>query len=471
MVKVQKTLPISLSFAYDDHELTDSERQLLDIEVEKLKSPDIVGKILVIGHTCSRGTDQYNQTLSEQRAEAVAEVLQKRGVETSIICSIGRGEAEPKYSNETEESREKNRRVEVSFVVNEPMTYENIVGEGQPIIEWIQDEAPTEAAWIRRALRNPVRHKRAVDYYRYNRVTEQQETELEIINSGPEAADDDYTVQQDTSNNPLNVLDNDSDPEYDTLKIIAVSNPSHGTATISGGTILYTPDSGFYGTDTFSYEIEDIFVTAPHPPGESSTAQVTIEVVPSNRPPDAMDDSYTVAKNPLNDSYTPLNVLDNDTDPDNDPIRIIGDVTATNGEAWHNGDLIFYTPNPGFIGEDRFEYTITDDISGEASAWVTVTVVNKPPVAVDDWAEVWKNNSVIIDVLANDYDPDGDDITIVDIIQDEHPMGMVTNNGDGTLTYAPMKGWFGGDKFQYTISDGDLTSTATVTIDVKGTPY
>ena len=50
-------------------------------------------------------------------------------------------------------------------------------------------------------------------------------------------------------------------------------------------------------------------------------------------------------------------------------------------------------------------------------------------------------------------------------------MGMVTNNGDGTLTYAPMKGWFGGDKFQYTISDGDLTSTATVTIDVKGTPY
>ena len=177
--------------------------------------------------------------------------------------------------------------------------------------------------------------------------------------------------------------------------------------------------------------------------------------------------SYTVAKNT---SDTPLTVLDNDTDPDDDPIRIIRVGTPANGTVSFTGDLILYTPNPEFIGEDRFEYTITDDISGEASAWVTVTVVNQPPVAVDDSAETWKNIRVVIDVLANDYDPDGDDITIVDIIQDEHPMGTVTDNGDGTLTYMPMKGWFGGDQFQYTISDGELTDTATVTIYVKGIP-
>jgi outer membrane protein OmpA-like peptidoglycan-associated protein len=463
MVGVQKTLPFSLSFAYDDYELTDSEEQLLDKEIEKLKGSDISGKILVIGHTCSRGTDEYNQVLSQQRAQAVADFLQTKGVETSIICPIGRGEEEPKYSNETEESRERNRRVEVSFVVNEPVTYENIVGEGQPIIEWAQDEAPAEAAWIRRALRNPVSHKRTVDYYRYNRVTEQHETERELINEGPVADNDDYTVQQDSTNNPLSVLDNDSDPEYDNLKIVAVSNPAHGTVTISGNMLLYTPYPGFYGTDSFSYEIEDVFVTEPHPPGPASTAHVSINVIATNEPPVAVDDAYEVVKNSSDNRF---DVLVNDSDPDGDVLTITGTGTPANGTVTFTGDTILYTPNEGYHGEDRFDYTITDGKGGEATAWVTVTIVNRPPVAVNDRGQTWKNTSVVIDVLANDFDPDGDPLTIVAIIQDEHPMGIVVDNGDGTLTYTPMRGWWGGDSFQYTISDGEQTSTATVTLKV-----
>ena len=178
-----------------------------------------------------------------------------------------------------------------------------------------------------------------------------------------------------------------------------------------------------------------------------------------------MDDNYTIGKNTHDQ---PFNVLENDSDPDGDVISIIKVDTPTNGTVTFTGELILYTPNPEFIGTDLFEYTIEDGNGGEDTALVTVVVINRPPVAVDDTAWTWKNTSVTVDVLANDYDPDGDALTIVDIIQDEHPMGTVTDNGDGTLTYMPMRGWFGGDKFQYTISDGDLTSTATVTIDVKG---
>ena len=466
LTRVTRQFDLASSFELNKYELTDASKASLQNIVDELRSTRVAGKIIVTGHTCSLGSAEYNQKLSQRRADAAFKFLVNSGFDAEQLCASGKGETEPMYTNQTEEGRSMNRRVEVSFVAEEEVESDKTANI-QPVIKWVQEQVPTEAAWIRRALRNPVSHKRTVDYYRYNNVTETHETERELINIGAEARDDNYSVLQDSTSNSLNVLDNDSDPEYDSLKIIAVSNPVNGTATISGGAVLYTPDPGFYGTDTFSYEIEDIYVNEPHPPGASSTAQVTIEVVPSNMPPVANDDNYSIAKNTYDQAF---NVLENDSDPDDDLIRIISVGSPSHGTVSLAGDLVLYTPNPEFIGQDQFEYTITDDNGGESTALVTVDVVNQAPVAVDDWAEVWKNNRVTIDVLANDYDPDGDEISIVEIIQDEHPMGTVVDNGDGTLTYYPMKGWFGGDKFQYTISDGDLTSTAMVTIDVKGIP-
>jgi len=247
------------------------------------------------------------------------------------------------------------------------------------------------------------------------------------------------------------------------LKITAVSEPTYGTVTINGGSLIYTPDSGFYGTDTFSYEIVDIFVTEPHPPGPASTGQVICTVTPTNKPPVAVDDNYIVTKN---SNANLFNVMENDSDPDGDALTIVGADAAAHGTVSVTGNSILYTPDAGYAGEDQFNYTISDGNGGEDTALVMVTITNNPPVAVDDYEKTWKNTSVVIEVLANDFDPDGDPISIVAIIQDEHPMGMVVDNGDGTLTYTPMPGWWGGDAFQYTISDGELTSTATVTLKV-----
>ena len=320
-----------------------------------------------------------------------------------------------------------------------------------------------EAAWIRRALRNPVAHKRSVDYYRYNRVTEQHDSEFELFNKGPVAEDDIYTVDRDSTGNILPVLENDRDPENDYLKIVSASDPDHGTVEISGDSVLsYTPDAGFTGEDTFTYVIEDLHRTTPHPPGPESTATVTINV--KNNPPVAVDDYYDLMKNTYDN---PLDVLVNDSDPDGDPISIVSATRPMLGDIWVGETVIKYTPPEGYCGKDSFTYRIEDDKGAGDMASVMVTITNKLPVARDDHAETYKNTPVVIDVLVNDFDPDGDPITIVDIILAEHPKGTVEDNGDGTLTYSPTPGWWGGDSFQYTIIDDcGGTATATVTLDV-----
>jgi hypothetical protein len=92
--------------------------------------------------------------------------------------------------------------------------------------------------------------------------------------------------------------------------------------------------------------------------------------------------------------------------------------------------------------------------------------VNTPPVANDDFATTVKNTAVTIAVLANDFDPDGDPLTVIEAVHST--MGMTIINPDGTITYHPMPGWWGGDTFTYTISDGrGGTDTATVTLEVS----
>lgn len=69
----------------------------------------------VVGHTDSRGSNAYNQKLSQKRADAVMAEMVKKGVEPSKLQAVGKGESEPVASNETDEGRAKNRRVEVHF--------------------------------------------------------------------------------------------------------------------------------------------------------------------------------------------------------------------------------------------------------------------------------------------------------------------------------------------------------------------
>ncbi|MDE1165894.1 MAG: OmpA family protein [Pseudomonas sp.] len=99
-------------FAFNSSDLTNDARSALSGLMDKFKSADVVS-IKVVGHTDSVGSDQYNQKLSERRANSVAQYLLSQGLAPSKLSSEGRGESEPIADNSTDEGRAKNRRVEL----------------------------------------------------------------------------------------------------------------------------------------------------------------------------------------------------------------------------------------------------------------------------------------------------------------------------------------------------------------------
>lgn len=117
--------------------------------------------------------------------------------------------------------------------------------------------------------------------------------------------------------------------------------------------------------------------------------------------------------------------------------------------------------------------TVVDDTSGLASAGATLSVVevNDPPLAVADTAEAKKNQFVVVDVLANDSDPEGQSLAVSATTQGANG-GVTIGSGGANVTYTPAPGFFGTDSFTVTVSDGSAqngTATSTVTVTVINT--
>ena len=164
----------------------------------------------------------------------------------------------------------------------------------------------------------------------------------------------------------IDVLANDADPDGDALMITIDGPPSHGSATVANGKIVYTPENGFVGGDSFTYIVSD---------GRGGTAQGSVTVTVSsasgsNRIPIASSDNATTTQG----KAITINVLANDSDPDNDALTISITSQPDHGAATVNNQQVVYTPNAGFVGSDSFTYTIVDGKGGAATATVTVTV-------------------------------------------------------------------------------------------------
>lgn len=280
------------------------------------------------------------------------------------------------------------------------------------------------------------------------------------VNDVPDAVDDTAAT---ITGAPvaIAVLANDTDPDGDTLLVVYVWHPLNGTATVNAnGTITYTPNAGFQGTDTFSYMVQD----GPGGPSDLvDTALVTI-TVQGNRAPDAVNDSATTNE----DAPVTVSVKSNDTDPDGDTLTITAVTQGTKGSVSINaGSTVTYTPNANANGSDSFTYTISDGRGGVDTATVAVTIapVNDAPDAVDDSATTNEDTAKTVLVRSNDTDIDGNTLTITAVTQGTK--GSVSINAGTSVTYTPNANATGSDSFTYTISDGDGgTDTATVSITI-----
>ena len=270
----------------------------------------------------------------------------------------------------------------------------------------------------------------------------------------PPSANDDFVNMNPNAVGVFNVLANDSDPNGDALTVTAVSVPLHGTVLIlPSGELQYTPVANYAGQDILTYTISD-------GKGGSATANIVIRI--TNRSPIALPDIATTFVN----APVIITVLANDTEPDSQPLTVVSATTPAHGTVLINvNGTIRYTPTSGYAGMDTFNYTINDGVGGVSTTTVTVTVVNRAPLAANDAATTFVNSAVTIPVVANDSDPDGSPLTVISTSVPAH--GAVIINANGTVTYTPANGYVGADSFTYTISDGSGgTATATVNISV-----
>ena len=276
-------------------------------------------------------------------------------------------------------------------------------------------------------------------------------------NDPPLAGNDAAQTAEDTPVT-IAVLENDSDPDGDPLTVTEVSAPAHGTAApAAAGAVLYTPEPNFNGTDRFTYVVGD-------GSGQTARAAVEVTVLPVDDPPLAVDDAAQTAE----DTPVTIAVLENDSDPDGDPLTVAEISAPEHGTAvLAAGGALRYTPERDFDGTDRFTYVVRSGsgLTARAAVEVTVRAVDDPPEAVDDTGETAEDAPVTIAVLANDSDPDGDALTVAEISAPAHGAARLTEAG--TVEYTPEPDYHGPDRFTYVVRSGSgLTADAAVAVTV-----
>ncbi|MEH2072114.1 MAG: Ig-like domain-containing protein [Nostoc sp.] len=180
------------------------------------------------------------------------------------------------------------------------------------------------------------------------------------------------------------------------------------------------------------------------------------------------------------------NIVRRYTDLDGDTLRISDFTNPTNGTLTLNDnstpdnfsdDFFIYTPNANFNGTDSFNFTVNDGNGGNTTGTFNLNVkpVNDAPIAVNDSLTSGFNTSSTIlasTLLANDTDIDSSNLSIISVSSAINGTVVLNDNGtlgnsaDDFIVFTPFNGLSGNAQFDYTISDGSLTSTARVAIAV-----
>ncbi|EGQ9296475.1 tandem-95 repeat protein [Vibrio parahaemolyticus] len=247
---------------------------------------------------------------------------------------------------------------------------------------------------------------------------------------------------------------NDAFKDSDSALNFSVSGNSNVLVSIENGIATISPTADWNGSETLTF-------TATDPSGESISQTVNFTVAPVA---DIVADKATVVE----DTPTIIKVLGNDTfEGDGKVVSLDANNGPVNGSVSVNPDgSVTYTPDDNYVGEDTFTYIVTSGgMSESTTVEVNVTPVNDAPVAKDDIATTQEDTAVTIDVLPNDTDVDGDKLSIQSATVPE-AQGKV-EIVDGKLVFTPAENFNGHAEITYTVTDGQLTDEAKVTVTVN----
>ena len=282
--------------------------------------------------------------------------------------------------------------------------------------------------------------------------------------AAPTVANDDSATTMVNTAVTVVVFANDTDADGDQLFMSQYTHPTNGTVQWNPGyTVTYTPNAGFVGTDSFTYNVWD-------GTSASNYATVTITITSDNDAPVAVTDTAETTE----DSAVTIEVLANDTDADGDTLTNSTTTNPAHGAVTVNTDgTITYAPNANYYGTDSFTYTMSDGTatSNTATVTITTTAVNDHPTAGDDAFTIDEDTQLVGNVTADNgsgADSDVEDTLIPDaVVVQNVAKGSLNLSADGSFTYAPNANYYGTDSFTYTVSDGTATSNiATVTITI-----
>lgn len=274
----------------------------------------------------------------------------------------------------------------------------------------------------------------------------------------------------------LSVTDQDSGDFHSFALVAGAGDDDNGLFQFTDE-ILETAALFDFETDPPTYTIR---IETSDGAGGFFTKTVTLTLNDVNDPPIAAPDfGGTIDEDSILMVTAVSGVLANDSDQDGDPFSVVDHSTlsADGGLVMVQSDGAFSYDPRGVAGTqslgagdsltDSFTYIVEDDggMSSTGTVTLTVTGVNDAPVANHDSVFTQEAQPVIIAVLDNDTDIEGDTLSINDFTQGGE--GAVTDNGDGTLTYTPDSGFVGQDSFTYTVSDGNGGVSLAATVDLS----
>jgi hypothetical protein len=277
----------------------------------------------------------------------------------------------------------------------------------------------------------------------------------------PNAVNDSYTVARNGTlviDAAQGLLANDTDPnneDLDVTRLVSTTN-LNGDISVNNetGAFTYTPDTGYIGTASFTYEITN-------PQGGLDTATATINVIGV---PTANNQNVSVSHN------TARAITLTGSDPNSPPRSLTYSVQSNPSRGTLSGTApnLTYTPNTGYQGTDSFTFRVNNGVANSSTATVSITVAAAVPTANSQSVTTNQNTAKAITLTGSDANVPALPLTYT--VTAGPTRGTLSGTAPN-LTYTPTAGYVGSDSFQFRVSNGAANSgNATVSITVVGAP-